>query len=219
MTMPGFTYRDVLDLYRQGKFPMSDSRESDQFAIIEPEHRGIIPLDGLHISRSLQKLIRKTDLTITIDKAFDAVVWACAQPRPTEGGGTWISDSLRSLYRLFLDMGHAHSVEIWQEEKLVGGLFGVTIGGAFFGESMFSIRPNASKIALVHLVERLNAGGFTLLDTQYLTDHLKSMGGIEIPQSEYLKRLKPALKTRGDFTALDDPIPNFPQDVNPSKSA
>lgn len=202
--MVGFTYRDMLDLYRSGKFPMSDARESEHFAIVEPEFRGIIPLDGLHISRSLAKFMRQTDMTVTVDKAFEAVVWACAQPRPTEGGGTWISDSLRGLYKLFLDMGHAHSVEIWQKEQLVGGLFGVTIGGAFFGESMFSVKPNASKIALVHLVERLNAGGFTLLDTQYLTDHLETMGGIEIPQAEYLKRLKPALRIRGDFTAIDD---------------
>lgn len=213
--MPGFTYRDVLNLYRTGKFPMSDSRESEQFAIVEPEYRGIIPLDELHISRSLKKFMRNTDMTVTIDKAFDAVVWACAQPRPTEGGGTWISDSLRNLYRLFLDMGHAHSVEVWQEEQLVGGLFGVTIGGAFFGESMFSTQPNASKVALVHLVARLNAGGFTLLDTQYLTDHLESMGGIEIEQAEYLKLLKPALKVRGDFTALDDPFPIPLTRVNP----
>jgi len=188
---------------------MSDSRESTQFAIVEPEYRGIIPLDGLHISRSLSKFIRKTDMRVTIDAAFDAVVWACAQPRPTEGGGTWISDSLRQLYRLFLDMGHAHSVEVWQDDELVGGLFGVTIGGAFFGESMFSLRPNASKIALVHLVERLNAGGFTLLDTQYLTDHLETMGGIEISQNDYLELLRPALKVRGNFTALDDPVTVF----------
>lgn len=188
---------------------MSDSRTSQQFVIVEPDIRGIIPLDGLHISRSLAKFMRKTDMEIKIDQAFDAVVWACAQPRPTEGGGTWISDSLRQLYRLFLDMGHAHSVEVWQDSELVGGLFGVTIGGAFFGESMFSIRPNASKLALVHLVERLNAGGFKLLDTQYLTDHLESMGGIEIPQSEYLKLLPEALKIRGDFTALDHPITVF----------
>ena len=201
--MPNFTYRDVLDLYRSGKFPMSNSRESNQFAIVEPEFRGIIPLDNLHISRSLKKFMRSTDMTVTTDKAFDAVVWACAQPRPTEGGGTWISDSLRQLYRLFLDMDHAHSVEVWQDEELVGGLFGVTIGGAFFGESMFSRRPNASKIALVHLVERLNAGGFMLLDTQYLTDHLETMGGIEMPQAEYLKLLKPALKVTGKFKALD----------------
>ena len=205
--MAGFTYRDILDLYRSGKFPMSDARESEHFAIVEPEFRGIIPLDGLHVSRSLSKFMRKTDMTITVDKAFEAVVWACAQPRPTEGGGTWISDSLRNLYKLFLDMGHAHSVEVWQEQQLVGGLFGVTIGGAFFGESMFSVKPNASKIALVHLVERLNAGGFQLLDTQYLTDHLETMGGIEIPQADYLDRLKPALRVRGDFTAIDDPVP------------
>lgn len=193
---------------------MSDARDSDQFAIVEPEYRGIIPMDGLHISRSLAKFMRRTDMTVTIDKAFDAVVWACAQPRPTEGGGTWISDSLRQLYQLFLDMGHAHSVEVWQNDDLVGGLFGITIGGAFFGESMFSNRPNASKMALVHLVERLNAGGFTLLDTQYLTDHLESMGGIEMPQAEYLKLLPPALKVRGDFTALEDA--NFQQGADPS---
>ena len=197
---------------------MSDSRESTQFAIVEPEFRGIIPLDGLHISRSLQKFMRATDMTVTIDKAFDAVVWACAQPRPTEGGGTWISDSLRQLYRLFLDIGHAHSVEVWQDEDLVGGLFGVTIGGAFFGESMFSIRPNASKMALVHLVERLNAGGFTLLDTQYLTNHLETMGGIEMPQSEYLKLLAPTLKMRGDFTAIDDSVSVYQTSPIPSQA-
>jgi len=164
---------------------------------MEPELRGIIPLDGLHISRSLKKFIKYSQWTVTLDRDFDAVVAACAKPRPTEGGGTWISEPLKLVYRAFADNGHAHSIEVWNEDyKLVGGLFGVCIGGAFFGESMFSAAPNASKLALVYLREKLVQAGYVLLDTQYLTPHLETMGGIEISQSEYLKLLAPALKTK-----------------------
>ncbi len=197
-----FDHHDVLDLYRHGKFPMADGRDTPYFAVIEPELRGIIPLDGLHISRSLTKFMRRTDMHVTTDQAFSRVVEACSNPRETEGGGTWISHTLMQLYHIFFTMGQAHSLEVWQEDELVGGLFGITIGGAFFGESMFSARPNASKIALVHLVNRLNAGGFVLLDTQYLTDHLESMGGVEIAQAEYLKLLKPALEVKAGFSSL-----------------
>ena len=178
---------------------MADSRDTPYFAVVEPELRGIIPLDGLHISRSLEKFMRRTDMQVTTDQAFARVVEACSKPRETEGGGTWISHTLTALYQTFFTMGHAHSLEVWQEDELVGGLFGLTIGGAFFGESMFSDRPNASKIALVSLVNRLNANGFVLLDTQYLTDHLESMGGIEMAQADYLKLLKPALEVKADF--------------------
>ena len=201
--MSGYTHLDILDLYRSGRFPMADSREAEHFVIVEPELRGIIPLGGLHISRSLAKFMRGADYRVTVDTAFNDVVAACSLPRPTEGGGTWISDALRELYYIFFLEKHAHSVEVWQNNTLIGGLFGVTIGGAFFGESMFSAQPNASKLALVHLVERLKVGGFTLLDTQYKTDHLESMGGIEILQEDYLKLLAPALNIEADFAAFD----------------
>lgn len=185
----------ILDLYRQGKFPMADAPGSPYLSIIEPEFRGIIPLNGLHISRSLAKFIKKTDLTVSVDTAFDHVVSACAKTRPREGGGTWISAALKDIYSVFFAHGHAHSVEVWEDGgTLVGGLFGVCIGGAFFGESMFSRTANASKLALVHLVAQLNTAGYRLLDTQYMTDHLESLGGIEISQQAYLKRLEPALK-------------------------
>ena len=188
-------YGSILDLYRNGRFPMADSADTPDIAIVEPELRGIIPIGGLHMSRSLKKFIKRSDLTVTLDLDFDGVVKACAKPRPTEGGGTWISEPLKQVYRAFADNGHAHSVEVWSEDnRLVGGLFGVCIGGAFFGESMFSAVPNASKLALVYLVSRLSQSGYVLLDTQYLTPHLKSMGGIEIPQSEYLKLLAPAIE-------------------------
>ncbi len=168
---------------------MSDGRFDNSLFLLDPAKRGIIPLDGLHISKSLAKFIRKTSYTVSFNTAFPQVIEACAITRDE----TWISEAIEYLYTELFLQGDAHSVEIWDAGELIGGLYGVTQGGAFFGESMFSFKSNASKLALVKLVERLNARGFKLLDTQFLTDHLKTLGAVEIAQAEYKTRLARAL--------------------------
>jgi len=174
---------------------MSDGRQDNSIFLLDPAMRGIIPLGGLHISKSLAKFIRKTSYEVTFNKAFPDVIEACALSRDE----TWISEAIQYLYtELFLE-NNAHSVEVWDGDTLIGGLYGVTQGGAFFGESMFSTRTNASKFALVELVKRLNARGFILLDTQFLTDHLKTLGAIEIPQADYKQRLAKALNIKAQF--------------------
>lgn len=190
-----FSPDDLIACYRRGVFPMSDHRDDDFFYLVEPKMRGILPLDKLHVSKSMSKFRKKTPFKVTINKDFPAVINACA----THHGGTWISHTIEGLYTVLHGRGLAHSVEVWDDRQLVGGLYGVHQGGAFFGESMFSIRTNASKLALIHLVEHLIARGFVLLDTQFLTDHLKSLGAIEIPQAEYLEKLKIALKEEARF--------------------
>lgn len=177
---------------------MADSRDDPSVFLLDPPERGVIPLDGLHISKSLRKFIRQNHFKITFDEAFKRVIATCAEAAP-DRENTWINDGIEYLYGVLHTLGNAHSVEVWENEDLVGGLYGVSIGGAFFGESMFSRRTNASKIALVHLVERLNKAGYKLLDTQFITDHLKTMGAIEIPRAEYHKRLKVALKVKTSF--------------------
>lgn len=174
---------------------MADSRDDDFFYLVEPKLRGVLPLDRLHISKSMQKFRKKTKLSVTLNQDFSAVINACA----THHDGTWISHSIQRLYTQLHERGEAHSVEVWDETKLVGGLYGVTQGRAFFGESMFSRQTNASKLALIHLVERLNSRDFLLLDTQFLTEHLKSMGAMEITQTHYLKKLNKALETDARF--------------------
>ena len=186
---------DLIACYRRGVFPMADSREDDFFYLVEPKMRGIIPLDGLHISKSMRKFMRQTDLRVTFNRDFAGVIRACANNHE----GTWISHSIENLYTILHLGGDAHSVEIWSDETLVGGLYGVTQGRAFFGESMFSTQTNASKLGLIYLTERLNNRGFELLDTQFLTDHLKSLGAIEIPQAEYLEKLDVALDGEACF--------------------
>ena len=163
---------------------MADGRDDPKVFLLDPDQRGIIPLDGLHISRSLKKFMKTMSFTVTFDVAFAEVISKCAEAAPGREN-TWINDGIEYLYCRLNAMGHAHSVEIWENENLVGGLYGVSIGGAFFGESMFSRKTNASKVALVYLIERLNAAGYQLLDTQFITDHLKTMGAIEIPRNEY----------------------------------
>ncbi|TPP10771.1 leucyl/phenylalanyl-tRNA--protein transferase [Rhizobium glycinendophyticum] len=174
----------LLRAYSIGMFPMSESADDPELFWVEPELRGIIPLDGFHVSRSLQKAIRKAPFDIRFDTAFDRVVEKCAEAaddRPS----TWINQQIKDLYGALHRLGHAHSVEAWEGEELVGGLYGVSLGSAFFGESMFSRRTNASKICLVYLVERLRERGFTLLDTQFTTEHLKTFGAVDIPKAEY----------------------------------
>ena len=174
----------LLRAYSIGMFPMSESADDPELFWVEPDIRGIIPLDGFHVSKSLQKAIRRAPFDIRFDTAFDQVVAKCAEAaddRPS----TWINQTIRDLYSALHRLGHAHSVEAFEGDELVGGLYGVTLGSAYFGESMFSRRTNASKICLVHLVERLRERGFTLLDTQFTTEHLKTFGAVDIPKAEY----------------------------------
>lgn len=196
--MKQFGPNELLDCYRRGVFPMADSRDDPRVFLLDPDERGIIPLDGLHISRSLKKFIKNMPFTVTFDAAFSEVISKCAEAAP-DRENTWINDGIEYLYGRLHAMGHAHSVEIWDNRELVGGLYGVSIGGAFFGESMFSRRTNASKVALVYLVERLNAASYQLLDTQFITDHLKTMGAIEIPRVEYHALLREALAVKASF--------------------
>ncbi|WP_281856612.1 leucyl/phenylalanyl-tRNA--protein transferase [Litoreibacter halocynthiae] len=184
----------ILSAYAQGIFPMAESREEDELFWLDPEFRGVLPLDGFHISRSLRKTILREPFQIKIDTDFAGVIEGCA-----DRAETWINTPIFSIYMDLFHAGHAHSVEVWDGKELVGGVYGVTLNGAFFGESMFSRRRDASKIALAYLVSRLNAGGFKLLDTQFLTPHLESLGGVEIPRASYRRALRDALSEKANF--------------------
>jgi leucyl/phenylalanyl-tRNA---protein transferase len=184
----------LLRAYSIGMFPMSDSADDPELFWVEPEIRGIIPLDEFHVSASLSKAIRKRPFDIRFDTAFDQVVHKCAEAAP-DRPSTWINQTIRELYGALHRLGHAHSVEAFEGDELVGGLYGVTLGSAYFGESMFSRRTNASKICLVHLVERLRERGFTLLDTQFTTEHLKTFGAVDIPKAEYGVLLDKAMES------------------------
>ena len=191
----------LLRAYAYGVFPMAESREDDELYWIDPDQRGIIPLRSFHVPRRLRKTVRAGLFDVRVDTAFDQVIRACAAAAPGREG-TWINDRIISLYSELHDKGHAHSVEAWRDGDLVGGLYGVSLGGAFFGESMFSREPDASKVALVHLVARLIAGGYALLDTQFVTDHLRQFGAIEIDQNAYRARLAAAIQLPVDFYRL-----------------
>ena len=184
----GITVDILLRAYSAGLFPMADSADDPELFWVEPEIRGIIPLNDFHVSKSLAKAIRKKPFDIRFNTAFEAVMAGCAAEAP-DRPSTWINATIRKLYTELHRIGHAHSVEAWDGKELVGGLYGVSLGAAFFGESMFSRRTNASKICLVHLVERLKASGFVLLDTQFTTEHLKTFGAIDVPKQEYAKIL------------------------------
>ncbi|MCF1709488.1 leucyl/phenylalanyl-tRNA--protein transferase [Tabrizicola sp. J26] len=184
----------LLRAYAAGIFPMAESRESEGIHWLDPRRRGILPLDGFHISRSLSRRIRGWNYTIRTDSDFDGVLHGCAD-RPE----TWINPAIHGLYMELFRQGHAHSLEVWEGDELVGGVYGVVLGAAFFGESMFSRRTDASKVALAWLVHRLRAGGFTLFDTQFLTPHLASLGGKEIPRGDYHRRLAEALNHEAGF--------------------
>lgn len=184
----------LLAAYASGVFPMADARDDEEIYWVEPRQRAILPLDGFHLSRSLAKSVRADHFELATDRAFAAVVSTCAAPSPGREG-TWINATIEASYAALFAAGHAHSVECWQDGDLVGGLYGVSLGRAFFGESMFSRRTDASKVALAWLVARLRAGGFTLLDCQFMTPHLASMGAVEIPQSTYLELLYPAVSS------------------------
>ena len=180
--------RLLLQGYATGIFPMADSREADELFWVEPRNRAIIPLDRFHLSRSLRRTLRAGKFAVTHDRDFPAVIAACADREET-----WINDELERAMIALHGSGHAHSVEVWEGEELVGGLYGVKLGRAFFGESMFSRRTDASKIALAWLVARLKVGNFTLLDCQFMTEHLSSLGAVSIPRETYVALLSAAL--------------------------
>ena len=191
---PDITPDLLLRAYSIGLFPMADSADDPELFWVEPELRGIIPLDDFHISKSLAKTIRRAPFDVRCDTAFEQVMEGCAAPTP-DRPTTWINAKIRSLYATLHSMGHAHCVEAWEGGELVGGLYGVSLGSAFFGESMFSRRTDASKICLVYLVERLRKRGFVLLDTQFTTEHLKHFGAIDVPKARYEKMLARAIAT------------------------
>jgi leucyl/phenylalanyl-tRNA--protein transferase len=182
----------VLAAYARGLFPMAEKRDDPHLYWVSPEKRGVIPLDAFHVSHRLARTARSGKFTVTADRAFVAVMQGCASPRPGRED-TWINGEILRLYTALAASGHPQSVECWQDGELVGGLYGVKLGAAFFGESMFSCRRDASKVALVKLVEALRRGRFTLLDTQFLTAHLAGFGAVEVPRERYLTLLESAL--------------------------
>lgn len=194
----------LLRAYRMGLFPMAESRNSPTLHWLDPDERGVLPLHGLHISRSLMKTLRGQHFTVTTDKAFGAVIAACAKAR-ADRPETWINHEIERLFVTLYNLGFAHSVETWHNNQLVGGLYGATLGGAFFGESMFSTATDASKVALAHLVARLRLGGYTLLDTQFLTSHLASLGAIEVSRTAYHALLAQAMEVPAQFPLCPDP--------------
>ena len=196
--MAEFDARDLLDCYARGVFPMADARDDERVFLIDPERRGIIPLDGMHVSRRLARTVRADPYEIRVDTAFHRVVLACAAPGP-ERTETWINHTIEALYVRLHELGFAHSVECWKDGDLVGGLYGVSLHGAFFGESMFSRARDASKVALTHLVARLIIGGYRLLDAQFMTEHLSQFGALEVSRTDYHRRLGRALATEGEF--------------------
>jgi leucyl/phenylalanyl-tRNA---protein transferase len=197
----------LLRAYACGIFPMAESADDPTLFWVEPEMRGVIPLDGFRVSSRLARTVRSDAFTVTVNKAFKAVIAGCAAPQPGRDD-TWINKRIRELYVGLHELGYCHSVEVWDDGQLAGGLYGVSLGRAFFGESMFHTARDASKVALVHLVARLIAGGFELLDTQYVTEHLRSFGAIEIPRRRYTTLLEKAIKGEADFRRLpaDRPI-------------
>ena len=199
--MKPFNVQDLLGCYERGVFPMADAREDEKIFLIDPALRGVIPLAGFHLPRRLARTVRSDHFQVRVDTAFELVVEACAAVRPGRTD-TWINRPIQELYRQLFILGYGHSVECWADETLVGGLYGVALGGAFFGESMFSTERDASKVALAHLAARLKVGHFALLDTQFLTEHLSQFGAMEIPRAQYRRKLNAALELQGDFYAL-----------------
>ena len=188
----------IIKAYSAGIFPMSEGRDDDEMFWVDPEHRGILPLDNFHLPRRLRRTVRQEPYSIRVDTAFEDVVTACAAPASGRWT-TWINHEIQALFVELHQRGIGHCVEVWRGDELVGGLYGIALGGAFFGESMFSRQTDASKVVLVHLVARLRLAGFTLLDTQFITDHLRQLGAIEISREYYHSRLPAALSSLVDF--------------------
>jgi leucyl/phenylalanyl-tRNA--protein transferase len=191
----------LLRAYACGIFPMAESADDPTLFWVEPEERGVIPLAGLKVSARLARTVRSDRFRVTVNKVFGEVIDGCAEAKPGRDN-TWINRRIRTLYTGLHAIGHCHSVEVWDGDALAGGLYGVSLGGAFFGESMFHRVRDASKVALVHLVARLIAGGYTLLDTQYVTEHLRTLGAIEVSRRRYRTQLDLALLHEGNFDAL-----------------
>ena len=192
----------IVRAYHAGIFPMAEDASSPDVFWVSPKRRGILPLDSFHVSTSLRKAMRSHNFQLRVDTDFPAVIEGCATAG-TDRESTWINPTLRDLYGQLFTRGICHTVEVWDGDRLVGGLYGLALGAVFFGELMFHRETNASKIALVHLVTRLRAGGFTLCDTQFVTDHLRTFGGIEISREDYDERLADGLSRTADFFALD----------------
>ncbi|MDJ0631183.1 MAG: leucyl/phenylalanyl-tRNA--protein transferase [Rhodobacter sp.] len=199
MRPPELTPELLIQAYASGIFPMAESRCSAEVFWVDPQKRGILPLDGFHISRSLARAMRRNDYQIAIDRDFTGAVAACA-----DRSETWINDTIHDLYVQLHRAGLAHSLEVWDGPELIGAVYGVALGGAFFGESMFSRRTDASKIALAYLVDHLRRTGFRLFDTQFITPHLASLGAVEISRTAYHNRLRAALDTPADFLSVND---------------
>jgi len=201
--MKGLTLDRLVGAYAHGIFPMAREREDSRLYWVDPEQRGILPLDSFHLPRRLARTLRQTSIEIRCDTAFEAVIQTCGAAAP-DRPESWINAEIITLFGALHRLGLAHSVESWHEGELVGGLYGLALGGAFFGESMFSRATDASKLALVHLVARLRRGGFTLLDTQFITEHLRQFGAIEIPRAAYHHRLAAALAHSAHFDSASD---------------
>jgi leucyl/phenylalanyl-tRNA--protein transferase len=201
--MSTITPQVLLKAYAAGVFPMAENAEDNTLYWVEPEFRGVLPLDGFHVPRSLRKTVRQKRFAIRTDTAFSEVIAGCAERTPARSS-TWINRRIKALYTQLHKMGFCHSVEAWEKDRLCGGLYGVRIGAAFFGESMFSRETDASKVALVHLVARLNRGGFRLLDAQFINDHLKRFGAVEVTRRKYQQMLETALTAEADFQVFAD---------------
>ncbi|MCF6214675.1 MAG: leucyl/phenylalanyl-tRNA--protein transferase [Emcibacter sp.] len=201
--MSNITAELIIHAYTQGIFPMAENAASNDVYWVDPELRGIIPLDNFHLPRKLARKINQKPFDIRVDTSFLKVIEGCAASAQTKGRQeTWINDQIISLYTQLFDKGYVHTIECWQDNQLVGGLYGISIGGAFCGESMFHTVTDASKVALAYLVARLKAGGYSLLDTQFITPHLSQFGAIEISRQDYKLRLKKALERKVDFYSL-----------------
>jgi len=197
-----FSIDDLIACYARGVFPMADDRDDEQIFLIDPDERGVMPLDAFHVPRRLARTIRADRFQVRIDADFEAVVDACAEARPNRPE-TWISGPIKGLYMELYRRGLAHSVEAWSDGQFAGGLYGVSLGAVFFGESMVSFARDASKVALAHLVARLKVGGFRLLDAQFMTDHLSQFGGVTLSRAAYRKRLAGAISQDADFFRLE----------------
>ncbi len=211
----------IIKAYSLGLFPMADSHDSPDIKFYDPDDRALIPIDnslggGVHIPRRLQRRVRQMPYQVTINRDFPAVIAACAAPSPARPD-TWINKDIRQLYIALHKMGFAHSIEVWREGQLVGGLYGVALRAAFFGESMFSRQTDASKIALVHLMARLSHGGYLLLDAQFINEHLLQFGVTEVSRVDFQGRLAQALASEGDLhfeASEDDLVLNFLQKIS-----
>ena len=204
--------RDILNAYRKGLFPMAEDADADSFFFYEPELRGLLPINGFHVPRSLRKTIARQQFNVSINTHFKDVIDGCAEPTPARPK-TWINRSIRDIFIVLHQARYAHSFEVWdkQNNHLVGGLYGLALGGVFFGESMFSRQTDASKVALVHLMARLWAGGYVLCDIQFINDHLSQFGAYEMPQSRYVRHLEKALPIQASLLDENGQVQNYNQ--------